>query len=71
VDICIYLEHAETVVISFTGVGFDKRLASEAMPITEEINTCGVPSVQSVMLPGQVSWHTELRKGVYWIYGVL
>ena len=42
-------------MITFTGVGYDKRDMGDSMPLTDQPHElAGVPSVQSVPVPGQV-----------------
>ena len=42
-------------MITFTGVGYDKRHMGDTMPLTDQPHELvGVPSVQSVPVPGQV-----------------
>lgn len=54
VDISITVDQGETAVITFTGIGFDKRLMGTTMELTDVSHPSGVPTVQSAMLPGQV-----------------
>ena len=49
------VHNGDTAIITFTGVGYDKRIMGETMPITDQQDLTGVPGVQSVAVPGQVS----------------
>lgn len=40
--------------MTFTGVGFDRRVMGDTMPVTDQQDLTGVPGVQSVSVPGQV-----------------
>ena len=45
----------DVTVITFTGVGYDKRHMGDTMPMLDQHHDlAGVPSVQSVAIPGQV-----------------
>ena len=49
------VHNGDTAIITFTGVGYDKRIMGETMPMTDQQDLTGVPRVQSVAVPGQVS----------------
>ncbi|XP_064646085.1 cilia- and flagella-associated protein 65-like isoform X2 [Lineus longissimus] len=53
VDVPIKIHNGETALITFTGIGFDKRVMGDAIPVTEQHDLSGVPGVQSVPVPGQ------------------
>ena len=50
----ISIDGGETGVITFSGVGYDKRLMGDAMNIGDASHLTGVPSVQRHLTPGQV-----------------
>ena len=54
VDLPIHIHNGDTAIVTFTGVGFDKRALGDTMPLSDNHEVSGVPSVQSVPLPGQV-----------------
>lgn len=54
-DVPIRVHNGDTAIITFTGVGYDKRIMGETMPMTDQQDLTGVPGVQSVAIPGQVS----------------
>jgi hypothetical protein len=54
VDISINIENSEPAVITFSGVGFDKRLMGATLSTTTSPQAAGVPSVQNNLLPGQL-----------------
>ena len=49
------IHNGDTALVTFTGVGFDKRVMGDTMPITDQTQLSGVPSVQSLPSPGQVT----------------
>ncbi|XP_025115261.1 cilia- and flagella-associated protein 65-like isoform X2 [Pomacea canaliculata] len=55
VDIPIYVHHGDMAVVTFTGVGYDRRIMGHTMPVTEHQDLSGVPSVQSATMPGQLA----------------
>lgn len=57
VDIPVHIHNADSALITFTGVGYDKRILGDTMKVSDEPEQSGVPSVQSVSLPGQVRVH--------------
>ena len=50
------MEGGETAVVSFSGIGYDKRVMGDTMPVTDHHTITGVPSVQSAPVPGQVNY---------------
>ena len=54
VDVPIRVHNGDTAIVTFTGVGYDKRIMGETMPMTDQQDLTGVPGVQSVAVPGQV-----------------
>lgn len=46
--------------MTYTGVGFDRRVMGDTMPITDQQDLTGVPGVQSVSVPGQVGQFRDL-----------
>ena len=55
VDIPIHIHNSDTALVTFTGVGYDTRLLGDTMKLPDTAEQSGVPSIQSVALPGQVS----------------
>ena len=53
------VHNGDTAIITFTGVGYDKRIMGETMPMTDQQDLTGVPRVQSVAVPGQVNFCSE------------
>ena len=54
VDVPIRVHNGDTAIITFTGIGYDRRIMGDTMPLNETQDMSGVPSVQSIALPGQV-----------------
>ena len=54
VDVPIHVHNGDTAIITFTGVGYDKRIMGDTMPMTDQQDLTGVPGIQSVPVPGQV-----------------
>ncbi|XP_071101269.1 cilia- and flagella-associated protein 65-like isoform X1 [Haliotis cracherodii] len=61
IDVPVHVHHGDTAIITFTGVGFDKRVMGDTMPITDQHDLTGVPSVQSVAIPGQLVYLSRER----------
>ena len=55
VDIAVCIEGGESGVVTFIGVGFDKRLMGDSMNIADASHFTGVPSVQQYVPPTQVT----------------
>ena len=53
--VAICIEDGETASVTFTGVGFDKRLMGDTMNVGDASHLTGVPSLQRQLLPGQVN----------------
>ena len=53
-DVPIHVHNGDTAIVTFTGVGYDKRIMGETMPMTDQQDLTGVSGVQSVPVPGQV-----------------
>lgn len=60
-DIPMVMEGGHTAIITFTGIGYDKRMMGETMPITDHHIICNVPSVQTAPVPGQLCYLSEER----------
>lgn len=54
VNVPIHIIGGDTALITFTGVGYDKRILGDSMDLNSQLETSGVPSVQSVPIPGQL-----------------
>ncbi|XP_064598008.1 LOW QUALITY PROTEIN: cilia- and flagella-associated protein 65-like [Liolophura sinensis] len=61
VDVPIRVYQGDTAVITFTGVGYDKRIMGNTMPLTDQPQLGGVPSIQSVPVPGQLAYLSQER----------
>lgn len=61
VDVPIHVHNGESALITFTGVGYDKRVMGDTMPLTDQPNLTGVPGVQSVPVPGQLVYLSQER----------
>ncbi|KAL5005595.1 hypothetical protein ScPMuIL_016753 [Solemya velum] len=61
VDVPIHVSEGDTAIVTFTGVGYDKRVLGETMPMTDQHDISGVPSVQSVPIPGQLTYLSQER----------
>ncbi|XP_076448439.1 cilia- and flagella-associated protein 65-like [Babylonia areolata] len=55
VDVPILVHNGESAIVTFTGIGYDRRIMGDTMPLNETQDMSGVPSVQSIALPGQLS----------------
>ncbi|CAH1790082.1 unnamed protein product [Owenia fusiformis] len=60
-DVPIQIHEGDTALITFTGVGYDKRALGETMPLTDQPDSTGVPGVQSVPIPGQLVFLSQER----------
>ena len=54
VNVSICVENGDSALITFNGVGFDKRLVGDTMNVGDASHLNGVPSLQRQLLPGQV-----------------
>ncbi|XP_041477861.1 LOW QUALITY PROTEIN: cilia- and flagella-associated protein 65-like [Lytechinus variegatus] len=61
VDVPIHIIGGDTALITFTGVGYDKRNLGTTMPMTDGTELTGVPSVQSIPLNEQLLYASEER----------
>lgn len=61
VDVPVIVDEGDTAIITFTGVGYDKRIMGETMPITDQSDLTGVPGVQSATVPGQLVYLSQER----------
>lgn len=61
VDVPIHIIGGDTALITFTGVGYDKRSLGTTMPMTDGTELTGVPSVQSIPLREQLLYASEER----------
>ncbi|XP_071497349.1 cilia- and flagella-associated protein 65-like [Diadema antillarum] len=61
VDVPIHIIGGDTALITFTGVGYDKRTMGDTMPVTDGTELAGVPSVQSIPLREQLIYASEER----------
>ena len=69
VDLAISVDGGETTVVTFTGVGFDKRVMGDTMPLTDQTDYTAVPCVQRAFVPGQVRYlYAFVRGQVRYLY---
>ncbi|KAK3083386.1 hypothetical protein FSP39_021362 [Pinctada imbricata] len=61
VDVPIHVHNGDTAIVTFTGVGYDKRVMGDTMPIQEQQDMTGVPGIQSVPVPGQLAYLSQER----------
>ncbi|KAK3591649.1 hypothetical protein CHS0354_040559 [Potamilus streckersoni] len=61
VDVPIRVHNGDTAIVTFTGVGYDKRLMGDTMLMTDQHDLTGVPGVQSVPVPGQLAYLSQER----------
>lgn len=61
VDVPIHVHNGDTAIVTFTGVGYDKRIMGDTMPMTDQQDLTGVPGVQSVPVPGQLAFLSQER----------
>ncbi|XP_013412505.1 cilia- and flagella-associated protein 65-like [Lingula anatina] len=61
VDVPILVHNGDSALITFTGVGYDRRVMGDTMPITDQHDLSGVPAVQSVPVPGQLLYLNQER----------
>ncbi|XP_074643169.1 cilia- and flagella-associated protein 65-like [Tubulanus polymorphus] len=60
-NVPIRIHNGDCAVITFTGIGYDKRLMGDTMPIVDQTESNGVPTTQTVPLPGQLAFLSEER----------
>ncbi|XP_052080289.1 cilia- and flagella-associated protein 65-like [Mytilus californianus] len=61
VDVPVIVDKGDTAIVTFTGVGYDKRIMGETMPMTDQSDLTGVPGVQSAIVPGQLVYLSQER----------
>ncbi|XP_038048739.1 cilia- and flagella-associated protein 65-like [Patiria miniata] len=61
VDVPIHIIGGDTALITFTGVGYDKRIMGETMPLTDGTEISNVPATQSIPMPGQLLYLSQER----------
>ncbi|XP_078326129.1 cilia- and flagella-associated protein 65-like isoform X1 [Crassostrea virginica] len=61
IDVPIHVHNGDTAIVTFTGVGFDRRVMGDTMPVTDQQDLTGVPGVQSVSVPGQLMYLSQER----------
>ncbi|XP_022101804.1 cilia- and flagella-associated protein 65-like isoform X2 [Acanthaster planci] len=54
VDVPIHIIGGDTALITFTGVGYDKRIMGKSMPMTAGMELNDVPPMQAIPMPGQL-----------------
>ena len=60
-DIPIRIHNGDTALVTFTGVGYDKRVLGDTMPLSDEVSTACVPAIQSAPVPGQLCYLSQER----------
>ncbi|XP_071792552.1 cilia- and flagella-associated protein 65-like [Asterias amurensis] len=61
VDVPIHIIGGDTALITFSGVGYDKRIMGQTMPMTDGTEVSQVPTVQSIPVQGQLLYLSEER----------
>ena len=69
IDVPIHVHNGDTAIVTFTGVGFDRRVMGDTMPVTDQQDLTGVPGVQSVSVPGQVR-EAYIHKLPFFVYHI-
>ncbi|XP_070569847.1 cilia- and flagella-associated protein 65-like [Ptychodera flava] len=64
VDVPIHIVNGDTALITFTGVGYDKRIMGDTMQLTDQHDLTGVPAIQSVPVPGQLVYLSQERVSI-------
>ena len=54
VDVPVRIIGGETVLVTFTGVGYDQRIMGDTLPV-KDVESTTVPAKQIVQVPKQVS----------------
>lgn len=58
----ICIDGGETAIITFIGVGYDKRLMADTMNVGDAAHLAAVPSLQTHLIPGQVIHTVRLNQ---------
>lgn len=53
-DVPVRIIGGETVLVTFTGVGYDERIMGDTLPV-KDVGSTAVPDKQIVQVPKQVS----------------
>ncbi len=61
VNVPIHIIGGDTALITFTGIGYDKRIMGDTMKMNSQLEPSSVPTVQSVPIPGQLVYLSEER----------
>lgn len=56
VDIPIKVHNGDTAIVTFSGIGYDKRIMGDTMPFSDQLEVTGVPAVQAAEIPGQLGY---------------
>jgi len=56
IDIPIQVHNGETAIVTFVGIGYDKRIMGDTMPLSDQPDLCGVPNIQTAQIPGQLGY---------------
>ena len=61
IDIPITIHNEDLALLTFTGVGYDRHLMGDTMPLIDQQEVNGVPSTQSAAIPGQLAYLSQER----------
>ncbi|KAH9495755.1 Cilia- and flagella-associated protein 65 [Bulinus truncatus] len=61
VDIPVYIHNGETTIITFQGIGYDKRIMGDTMPFSDDPKMSGVATIQKAHVPGQLGYLSKER----------
>ena len=64
VDIPVRIVGGETVLVTFTGVGYDQRIMGDTLPV-RDMGSTTVPDKQVVQVPKQVCFSVTVFKAIY------
>ena len=64
VDIPVRIVGGETVLVTFTGVGYDQRIMGDTLPV-RDMGSTTVPDKQVVQVPKQVCVSVTVFKALY------
>ncbi|XP_013095381.2 cilia- and flagella-associated protein 65-like isoform X1 [Biomphalaria glabrata] len=61
IDIPIYIHNGDTNIVTFKGIGYDKRIMGDTMPFSDDPKMLGVSAVQKAHVPGQLGFLSKER----------
>ena len=65
-DVPVRIIGGETVLVTFTGVGYDERIMGDTLPV-KDVGSTAVPDKQIVQVPKQVSVNSAYKSYKYLI----